>query len=544
MSQSSLEQPVALPFAGDFGGQFAPHAAKVIRDAADTWKVMRPGHRIDIIVRETTNVHWLGTNVREGRARFAWEDVSPGYVGFVSAGDMNPDAPAITLRITVSAAPTKTHESPEDAPWQVTRKLAPLYRISPLAYETLRDGYDQYASWRDHRQLWHSLPYCDTIDRTAPEAATGKRPAILIGMHFLEMGGAEKLGFDCVEWALEAGLRVFVVAERTALHRRADRLPDHPDVTFLRADIWLPHHDWGTWLEHFVAEENIRLVHIHHCGPLYGNLAHLRATAPHVEVIDSTHIIEYRNGGFPRASGTWTNYIDLHHVISNDLATMYMMRFGVVDRVKLGRMLDGATQTPPEPNLTPGQDHLTLTFIGRLFYQKRPITAVLVLRSIHKWARRQGLDLKVNFVGDGPFLNEVQRLSAKWGLADVITFHPGGADVPALLSGSDILLLPSANEGLALVCYEAIAHGAIPISTNVGGQGELLPEELMTAQTPIRTVPQMTKIVRKLWEDGRFLDQMVAKLHDNYARISKDPTAREVLMPLYEAVAEGRSIRD
>ncbi|MDN3713788.1 glycosyltransferase [Paracoccus cavernae] len=180
--------------------------------------------------------------------------------------------------------------------------------------------------------------------------ASDQRPAVLVGFHWLEVGGAEKLAFDTVNWALEAGLRVIVVASVPALQRLADRLPNHPDVQFIRVDRFLPHHLWPRFLVKLIEQENIRLIHIHHCTPIYAALAHIRATIPQITVIDSTHIVEYNDGGYPRISGVWTNYIDFQHVISNQLKTFFDTRFHHRDKVLLGRML---TRSEEEITLPP-----------------------------------------------------------------------------------------------------------------------------------------------------------------------------------------------
>jgi len=42
------------------------------------------------------------------------------------------------------------------------------------------------------------------------------------------------------------------------------------------------------------------------------------------------------------------------------------------------------------------------------------------------------------------------------------------------MAAADILLLPSVNEGLAIVLLEALAMELVPVAADVGGQRELL----------------------------------------------------------------------
>ena len=371
--------------------------------------------------------------------------------------------------------------------------------------------------------------------------ASDKRPAILIGVHWLEVGGAEKLGFDTVRWALDAGLRVFVVASVPAIQRLAQQLPDHPDVTFIRLDRYLPHPLWPRYVEKLALAQNIRAVHIHHCTPLYESLPMLRARLPWVRTFDSTHIIEYANGGYPRISGVWSNYLDVQHVISRQLADYLRGSFQApASRVRLGRMLDRAKMAdrPPVLRMQSRQKALHVSFIGRLFYQKRPVVMVECLRALEGWAQKNGVTLTASMVGEGPYEATVRRLLARHGLAGKVTQLPGDTDVPALLERSDILLLPSNNEGLALVCYEAIGHGCIPISTRVGAHGELLPPDLLVPLAPRATVRETLAVIDRMWREPDFLARQKAGLETAWTQLSADPTAQEVLTPLYREIAD------
>jgi len=49
--------------------------------------------------------------------------------------------------------------------------------------------------------------------------------------------------------------------------------------------------------------------------------------------------------------------------------------------------------------------------------------------------------------------------------------------VRELLAASDLLLLPSQREGIALTLYEALAAGVVPVAADVGGQRELVTPE-------------------------------------------------------------------
>jgi glycosyltransferase involved in cell wall biosynthesis len=413
-----------------------------------------------------------------------------------------------------------------------------------MAYEQVRYHAEMLRKRRNDRiHTKTPLPLGDgsALIPCLEAPASDQRPAILVGMHWLEVGGAENLGFDTVRWALAAGLRVFVVASVPALQRLADQLPDDPDVAFIRLDRYLPHHLWPRYVEKLARAQNIRAVHIHHCTPLYESLPMLRARLPWVRTLDSTHIIEYLNGGYPRISGVWTNYLDVQHVISRQLAEYFRGSFQAPSgRVRLGRMLDRKqiADTSPVLRMQSRQTALHVSFIGRLFYQKRPVVVVECLRALDAWAQKNGVALTATLVGEGPYEETVKRLIARHGLASKVTQLPGNTDVPALLDRSDILLLPSNNEGLALVCYEAIGHGCIPISTRVGAHGELLPPDLLVSLAPRTTARETVAVIDRMWRDEEFLVRQKTGLEAAWTQLSTDPTAEEVLMPIYREIAD------
>lgn len=504
------------------------------------YTVLYPDKRVRLFLYEGDNPIWGAPTIVPGEPGLGPEHCGPGFLGIVEGGAAGGET--VTVFISVPRRPTPLELSGAEAPWTPrTRALAALFRLSPLLYEDLRYRHELRRHKRSAALSWSALPNNAGGARfmlPEPELA-GVRPAILIGFHWLEVGGAEKLAFDSVRWAQEAGLRVFVVASTPALQRLADRLPQHPDVTFLRIDRYLAHGEWPRYVLNLIRQENIRLIHIHHCVPLYSALPTVRMKAPWVKVLDSTHIIEYADGGFPRISGVWSNFIDLHHAISRELVTMYRDRFHVGKKVQLGRMLDRAEGAPELAPLTmtTRKPRLEISFVGRLYYQKRPGLVVLIMKALADWAGRNGVTLQFNFVGEGPFARASAALIRRLGLEAMTKMHPASTDVPALLARSDILLLPSSNEGLALVCYEAVEKGAIPLSTDVGSQSEIVPPDLLLSRAPRAALKRTVEIVDRLWKDPDFLAARGAELAARYTALAADPTAREVLMPHYQAAA-------
>lgn len=514
-----------------------------IQDLRAIYERLYPTQHLHYVLRQGVHDHAPMVEVRERRADLRHHDLGPEFLGVIERPGLEGDKREVTIIAALPRPARPDALAPADAPWAPVRRLHWLFRAAPMAYETLRYGAEMARKHRfERRDRREQLPFGLASRAVRPLPATDKRPAVLIGLHWLETGGAERLAIDSVTWAHRAGLRVFVVASVPSPQRLASRLPQHPDVSFIRLDRHLPHELWTRYLTQLALDENIRLVHIHHCIPLYEALPTLRARVPDLRVIDSTHIVEYPNGGFPWISGTWSRFIDRHHVISGALRD-YLRVFAIPDdKVLLGRMLDRDGVVPRPVRFRAGQSSLHVAFVGRLTYQKRPVVLVLIIRALVAWARRRRVKLRVSLVGDGPFSGALEGLLKRYGLQDKVTLLPPQSDVPALLHEADVLLLPSNNEGLALVCYEAVAQGCIPIATRVGSQYELLPDELLVPLAPHRTVRGMVAAIDRLWRDPDFVPRMAKDLTARRTALAADPTAEQILMPLYRQIATGQEM--
>ena len=80
-------------------------------------------------------------------------------------------------------------------------------------------------------------------------------------------------------------------------------------------------------------------------------------------------------------------------------------------------------------------------------------------------------------VGEGPEEDRMRRRAARLGLADRVRFLGRRDDVPALMTEADLLVLPSAFEGLPLVVLEAMAAGLPVVASRIGGVVEALGPE-------------------------------------------------------------------
>jgi len=83
-------------------------------------------------------------------------------------------------------------------------------------------------------------------------------------------------------------------------------------------------------------------------------------------------------------------------------------------------------------------------------------------------------EIRFLLVGEGPDEERYRNLVEKLGLEDKIIFTGVRDDIPDILAGIDIFVLPSYTEALPYAAIEAMSAGKPVITTNVGGIPELI----------------------------------------------------------------------
>jgi glycosyltransferase involved in cell wall biosynthesis len=111
-----------------------------------------------------------------------------------------------------------------------------------------------------------------------------------------------------------------------------------------------------------------------------------------------------------------------------------------------------------------------VTFVGRLEPQKG---VNWLIAAAPQWLGKLP-DCDLLLVGDGPLRPSLEAAGKEAGIADRVHFAGWRADVPEILAASDLLVLPSAWEGMPNVVLEAMASRRPVVASDVEGVRELL----------------------------------------------------------------------
>lgn len=172
---------------------------------------------------------------------------------------------------------------------------------------------------------------------------------------------------------------------------------------------------------------------------------------------------------------------------------------------------------------------LRLIFVGRLSPEKR-LDDLLEALSLHR-------DPVLSVAGDGPERERLERLAARLGVAKRVTwlgYVPWGASLFELLRHHDILVLPSATEGLPLVLIEAMSQGVPVIATRVGGIAELVEHGENGLLVPPRAPDRLSEELARVASDPSLL----ARLARGALATAMKHSVERQLGPLLQKVAE------
>jgi glycosyltransferase involved in cell wall biosynthesis len=155
-------------------------------------------------------------------------------------------------------------------------------------------------------------------------------------------------------------------------------------------------------------------------------------------------------------------------------------------------------------------------------------------------ATRSLPDVQVVIAGDGPQRDALERQARALGVGGRVVFLGRRSDVPQLLACSDIVVLPSLNEGLPLAVLEAMAAGKPVVATIVGGTDELIADGQTGLLVPPRDPPALAAAVRSLAENPKLASAIAAAGRRHVEQSFSATAMLERVTTIYEELLSAR----
>ncbi len=123
-------------------------------------------------------------------------------------------------------------------------------------------------------------------------------------------------------------------------------------------------------------------------------------------------------------------------------------------------------------------------------------------------------DIKLLIAGSGVLLDELIKLVHRYDLDNKVFFLGYRSDLGNILSGSDVFVLSSIQEGLPMSIIEALAVGLPVITTDVGGCSELVIDKENGIVINSKSSGELSNAILKLYENREELEK--------YTKINKE----------------------
>jgi glycosyltransferase involved in cell wall biosynthesis len=267
---------------------------------------------------------------------------------------------------------------------------------------------------------------------------------------------------------------------------------------------------------------------------LVGRIAARRARAGHV--VSGIRVAEPCRRWRLWAERLTDRLVDRHVCVSQAVAQFAQTKAGLPPEklVVIPNGVDLQRYPAPRPadlrTCGIGAGRRVVACVGRLDRQKG---LSWLIRSAPAWlGRLPRTDLLL--VGEGPLRRKLERLCRRSGIADRVHFAGWRPDVPEILAASDLLVLPSAWEGMPKVVLEAMASRLPVVSTDVEGVRELLGPAAADQTVRYGDSEALTEKVVSFIEDSR----RAAELGTENRRRAEDQFTIPRMVVAYERLWE------
>lgn len=307
---------------------------------------------------------------------------------------------------------------------------------------------------------------------------------ILMIVPWMVTGGADIFNLELVKRLDKNRFHVTIVSTEPGVNIYRQRLEQYGTVYDLTT--FLDRKDWLSFINYIMQKENINLIFNTNSSFGYSMLPYLKANYPSIPIIDYVHMEEwyYQNGGYARISSSYQQVIDKTLVCNKGTENVLIDHFHRNPK-EVQTVYIGVDTNKFDPDHYDKQellkkyglednDKFIISYICRIAAQKRPMLLLEIMKKILK--ERQ--DVLFVIAGDGEMLPQLKSGVKKYDIEKNVMFLGNVDKTVEVYRISDVTLNCSIKEGLALTSYESLSMGVPVISSDVGGQKELINEEV------------------------------------------------------------------
>lgn len=322
----------------------------------------------------------------------------------------------------------------------------------------------------------------DIVDNIKlPKTKTSNKINILMFFPWMITGGADRFNLSLINRLDKEKYNVIVILTEPNKNVLRQEFEKHAIVYDLTSFIDQKY--WLAFVNYIIEKEDINVIFNSNSKFGYYVLPYLKARYSRLPIIDYIHMEEWynRNGGYSRYSSMLDSIIDKTLVCNENSKNILQEHFGRreedIKTVYVG--VDEDEFDPAKYNkekllekYSLDKNKHILSYICRISEQKRPILLLAIINKL-KEVRK---DFKVLVVGEGNLLQKMKVKAKELNLDEYIQFLGNIEQTEEIYKISDLTINCSIKEGIALTSYESLSMGVPIVSSNVGGQAELIDE--------------------------------------------------------------------
>ena len=309
---------------------------------------------------------------------------------------------------------------------------------------------------------------------------------LLLIIPWLVTGGADKFNIDLISGLDKNKFNITIITTEPQVNiyrQEAEKYATVYDLTtFLDRKYWI------AFINYIIKSQDINIILNTNSRFGYAALPYLKGKYPEIPIIDYVHMEEWynRNGGFSRNSSSNMSVIDKTLVCNKNseriLVDFFNRKPEEVETVYIG--VDSEQYKPLQDENVKNEilkkykieknNRYIISYICRISQQKRPHLLMQVIKKL----KEQRDDFLVIIAGDGNMLNDIKRETKNLKLNENIVFTGNVKETKEIYEISDMTINCSIKEGLALTAYESLSMGIPVVSSDVGGQKELINENV------------------------------------------------------------------
>ncbi len=346
---------------------------------------------------------------------------------------------------------------------------------------------------------------------------------ILMIVPWIIIGGADIFNLELIKRLDKNKYTFTLISTEPAINNLRQKIENIADVYDITSFIECK--DYISFIKYIMEKNNINMIFNTSSFFGYSILPYLKGMYPQIPIVDYIHMEEWynRNGGYARSSSMLEGIIDktlvCNSVTEEILVNYFKRKDNEVETVYIG--VDTEKFNPDKYDKMQlrkkygleNNNKIIIGYICRISEQKRP----MLLAEIIKKTISRRKDVLFLIVGDGSMLKNLKEALKMKKLQENIKFLPSTNKTPEMYRISDITINCSIKEGLALTAYESLSMGVPVISADVGGQRELVGDDVG------KLVPsyQNEKEIYKFNYTDKEINNYVEAIDDVISRLDK-----------------------